>query len=118
MLDEELPHHPAGADLIGRATTRSGVRARVDGAKHPLLVRPFALGALAVALAGSTLGAILLLRIQLALGPVAPLWIARFARMLRDAKTHGCASVFSFLTSGITRRNEEATQAPTSALPS
>ena len=28
--------------------------------QHPLLVRPFALGALAVAIAGSTLGAILL----------------------------------------------------------
>jgi NnrS protein len=55
--------------------------------KHPLLVRPFALVALAVALAGSTLGAILLLRIQLALGPVAPLW----------KQVHGQAQVFGFI---------------------
>lgn len=55
--------------------------------KHPLLVRPFVLAALAVALAGSTLGAILLLRIHLALGPVAPLWI----------QVHGQAQVFGFI---------------------
>ena len=55
--------------------------------KHPLLVRPFALGALAVALAGSTLGAILLLRIHLALGPVEPRWI----------QVHGQAQVFGFI---------------------
>jgi len=55
--------------------------------KHPLLVRPFALVAIVVALAGSTLGAILLLRIHLALGPVAPLWI----------QVHGQAQVFGFI---------------------
>jgi NnrS protein len=55
--------------------------------KHPLLVRPFALTALVVALAGSTLGAVLLLRIQLALGPVEPLWI----------RVHGQAQVFGFI---------------------
>ena len=55
--------------------------------KHPLLLRPFALAALAAALAGSTLGAILLLRIHLALGPVDPLWI----------KVHGQAQVFGFI---------------------
>ena len=55
--------------------------------KHPLLVRPFALLGLAAALAGSTLGAILLLRIQLALGPVDLLW----------KQVHGQAQVFGFI---------------------
>lgn len=55
--------------------------------KHPLLVRPFALVALAVALAGSTLGAILLVRIHLALGPVEPLSI----------QVHGQVQVFGFI---------------------
>lgn len=56
-------------------------------AKHPLLVRPFALVGLAVALAGSTLGAVLLLRIHLALGEVPPFWI----------QVHGQAQVFGFI---------------------
>lgn len=55
--------------------------------KHPLLVRPFALVALAAALGGSTLGAVLLLRIQLVLGPVDPLW----------KQVHGQAQVFGFI---------------------
>ena len=55
--------------------------------KHPLLVRPFALTALAVAVAGSTLGAVLLLRIHLALGVVEPFW----------AQVHGQAQVFGFI---------------------
>lgn len=55
--------------------------------KHPLLLPPFAIVALAAALGGSTLGAILILRIQLALGPVDPLW----------KQVHGQAQVFGFL---------------------
>lgn len=55
--------------------------------KHPLLVRPFALTALAVAVAGSTLGAVLLLRIHLALGVVEPFWV----------QVHGQAQVFGFI---------------------
>jgi hypothetical protein len=55
--------------------------------KHPLLLPPFAAVALAAALCGSTLGAILILRIQLALGPVDPLW----------KQVHGQAQVFGFL---------------------
>ncbi len=55
--------------------------------KHPLLLRPFVLVALAVALAGSTLGAILLLRMHLALGPVDTTWI----------QVHGQAQVFGFI---------------------
>jgi hypothetical protein len=57
------------------------------GRKHPLLLPPFAAVALAVALCGSTLGAILLIRIQLSLGPVDPLW----------KQVHGQAQVFGFL---------------------
>ncbi len=56
-------------------------------AKHPPLLRPFALVALAAALCGSTLGAVLLLRIQLALGPVDPLW----------KQVHGQEQVFGFI---------------------
>ena len=55
--------------------------------KHPLLVRPFALVALVAALGGSTLGAVLLLRIQLVLGPVDPLW----------KQVHGQAQAFGFI---------------------
>jgi len=55
--------------------------------KHPLVVRPFALLGLTAALAGSTLGAVLLLRIQLALGPVDLLW----------KQVHGQAQVFGFI---------------------
>jgi hypothetical protein len=55
--------------------------------KHPLLVRPFALIALAVAVVGSTLGAVLLLRIHLALGVVEPFWV----------QVHGQAQVFGFI---------------------
>jgi hypothetical protein len=55
--------------------------------KHPLLLPPFAAVALAAAICGSTLGAILILRIQLALGPVDPLW----------KQVHGQAQVFGFL---------------------
>jgi hypothetical protein len=55
--------------------------------KHPLLLRPFAAVALVAALCGSTLGAILLWRIQIALGPVDPLW----------KQVHGQAQVFGFL---------------------
>ncbi|HTO99690.1 MAG TPA: hypothetical protein VMK66_21720 [Myxococcales bacterium] len=55
--------------------------------KHPLLLRPFAAVALLAALCGSTLGAVLLLRIQLSLGPVDPLW----------KQVHGQAQVFGFL---------------------
>lgn len=55
--------------------------------KHPLLVRPFALVALVAGLCGSTLGAVLLLRIQLVLGEVDPLW----------KQVHGQAQVFGFI---------------------
>ncbi len=51
------------------------------------MLRPFALTALAVALAGSTLGAILLVRIHLALGVVEPFWV----------QIHGQAQVFGFI---------------------
>ncbi|HZR08977.1 MAG TPA: hypothetical protein VFA79_10375 [Myxococcales bacterium] len=59
----------------------------MNAPKHPLLLPPFVLVALAAALCGSTLGAILILRIQLALGPVDPLW----------KQVHGQAQVFGFL---------------------
>jgi hypothetical protein len=55
--------------------------------KHPLLLRPFAATGLAAGLLGSTLGAVLVLRIHLALGPVSPLW----------KEVHGQAQVFGFV---------------------
>ena len=61
----------------------------MDGSlkKHPLLLRPFAAVGLASGIAGSTLGAILILRIHLALGPVPPLW----------KQVHGQAQAFGFI---------------------
>ncbi|HET7787597.1 MAG TPA: hypothetical protein VFL36_16615 [Myxococcales bacterium] len=55
--------------------------------KHPLLIKPFAAVGLLAGLAGSTLGAVLILRIHLALGPVSPLW----------KQVHGQAQVFGFI---------------------
>jgi hypothetical protein len=55
--------------------------------KHPTLVRPFALLGLAMGLAGTALGAVLLARIDLSLGLVPPLW----------KEVHGQLQVFGFI---------------------
>lgn len=55
--------------------------------KHPRLLRPFVLTALAIALGGSFLGLVYLLRIHLALGEVTP----------RAVQAHAQAQTFGFL---------------------
>ncbi|MGE5048602.1 MAG: hypothetical protein ACM3PC_08555, partial [Deltaproteobacteria bacterium] len=68
----------------GEAAAKAPARAR----KHPLLLRPFAATGLAAGVLGSTLGAILLLRILRAPGPVSPPW----------KQVHGQAQVFGFIS--------------------
>jgi len=55
--------------------------------KHRNLLRPFALSGLVTGLVGSALGAVLLVRIDLSLGEVTPLW----------KQLHGQLQVFGFL---------------------
>lgn len=67
----------------GDAAVKAPTRAR----KHPLLLEPFAATGLAAGVLGSALGAVLILRIHLALGPVSPLW----------KQVHGQAQLFGFI---------------------